>query len=177
MSKDISVFRDRIVSALFDWRKGYDKATEEHILQASNQFGHFMILWRDGLEEYTVVFNNDITGGDTLDSLEEAKEFALATVRGVLVRDLMMLSILGVHEGEEAAKGKWNTKQLKSFVADQHLNAYNPFKEEQLEDFVSYIEDGESYNGHCDCESCQDLFSSGEEESAVEEDTAPRVLH
>lgn len=161
MSKQMKDYQQEMMSVLFNWRQGFDAATQENVLQAENEFGQFFILWQDE-DEYTVVVNRDTTGGDDFDNLEDAKAFCVQFVRGIIMRNLMTYYVMGVVRGDQMKAGAWNQEQLIAFIHDQFFNQYNPIQPSEIQMLIDNMREESELNGHCECERCQSIF--GEEE-------------
>ena len=136
------------------------------MLQAENEFGKFNILWQDD-EEFTVVVGNDISGGDQFDTMQEAKEFCLQFVRGIIMRNLMTYYVMGVVRGDQMKEGAWNQDHLIAFIHDQFFNQYNPIQPSEVQLLIDNMREEAELNGHCECERCQSIFGDEEDDGLL----------
>ncbi len=164
MSKQMKEHQKELMSIMFNWRKGFDAATQENVLQAENEFGQFFILWQDD-EEFTVVIRNDISGGDQFPTMEEAKDFCLQFVRGIMMRNLVTYFILGVTRGDNMKSGFWNQDHIIAFINDQFFNQYSPLTVEGVTTLLSNMREEAEANGVCPCERCQSIFGEEDDET------------
>lgn len=167
MTNQTKDYKKEITDIIFNWRKGFDVVTQENALQAENEFGQFIILWPEGAgdKDFTVVIGDDISGGDQFDTLDEAKDFCLQFVRGILLRNMVTYYIMGVNFGKYHQTKGWNQDHFNMFLDDQFFNGFSPLTVDNVEELIANMKEESLLNGRCSCPKCLSVF--GEEDDML----------
>ena len=173
--------RSRLVAALFEWRKGYDKRNGTVVMEARNPYGHFVIRYEEGIELYQVDANS-IEQGFTCDTLDEAYDYCIQLVRGMILKSFTDLFILGLEGHAHHRAGKWSAESIQAFVHDQFHNELDVLSKEELTLHVEAHEYERSQVPQCQCEICQEVFGDdealpGDPDADMDDDQATAVIY
>lgn len=178
MNAEMKAFKARLVNAMFNWRKGFDSLSNEHVIEATNNYGHFFITWDDSEDSFKVSINGDPLE-DEFESLDEAKLCCLMFSRGAMMQETMCMFIIGLTVDKQHRAGKWSFETFAAMMSDQFFNESYPCTDVEIEKFVSYIEEASKTEEPCECERCQQIFGSGDEAAPdyYIPDTSTKTLH